>query len=214
MSPLPPEARDGLMRAWLHILKQRHPHLTWIPAPDQVRHDGSDSNGERSSGRADKHPGKHQPQREVTMSDHQPTGERPSNEIDGLRDWAEELLGNWDLSQTRLARPEEREDVAARINAETAFVFHDYINDLDPYGDHPDLPPEAVQISRDYFAADSKEHIAVRFWDLPEATRLALQPKLAAEALNAQRIIGGLVNLGRTGTASAAQDDSRPNGTR
>jgi hypothetical protein len=30
MTSLPREARDGLMRAWLEILKERHPEVTWI----------------------------------------------------------------------------------------------------------------------------------------------------------------------------------------
>jgi hypothetical protein len=34
MSQLPREARDGLMRAWLDILRERHPEMTWIPAQD------------------------------------------------------------------------------------------------------------------------------------------------------------------------------------
>jgi hypothetical protein len=29
---LPREARDGLMRAWLEILRERHPGTTWIAA--------------------------------------------------------------------------------------------------------------------------------------------------------------------------------------
>jgi hypothetical protein len=27
---LPREARDGLMRAWLEILRERHPDVTWV----------------------------------------------------------------------------------------------------------------------------------------------------------------------------------------
>lgn len=30
MTALPREARDGLMRAWLDLLRQRHPGVTWI----------------------------------------------------------------------------------------------------------------------------------------------------------------------------------------
>jgi len=30
MNRLPREARDGLMRAWLDILKERHPEVSWI----------------------------------------------------------------------------------------------------------------------------------------------------------------------------------------
>lgn len=32
MTALPREAREGLMRAWLELLKERHPTVTWIPA--------------------------------------------------------------------------------------------------------------------------------------------------------------------------------------
>jgi len=32
VSTLPREAREGLMRAWLELLKERHPTVTWIPA--------------------------------------------------------------------------------------------------------------------------------------------------------------------------------------
>ncbi len=31
MSGIPREARDGLMRAWIAVLQQRHPEVTWIP---------------------------------------------------------------------------------------------------------------------------------------------------------------------------------------
>jgi hypothetical protein len=34
MSRLPREARDGLMRAWLEILRERHPGATWVPITD------------------------------------------------------------------------------------------------------------------------------------------------------------------------------------
>jgi hypothetical protein len=30
MSRIPREARDGLMRAWLAILQEKHPQFTWI----------------------------------------------------------------------------------------------------------------------------------------------------------------------------------------
>jgi hypothetical protein len=35
MNCLPREARDGLMRAWLEILRQRHPGVTWITANEE-----------------------------------------------------------------------------------------------------------------------------------------------------------------------------------
>jgi hypothetical protein len=31
VTALPREARDGLMRAWLKVLSDRHPHITWLP---------------------------------------------------------------------------------------------------------------------------------------------------------------------------------------
>jgi hypothetical protein len=35
MTPINREARDGIMRAWLEILRERHPDVTWIPTPDE-----------------------------------------------------------------------------------------------------------------------------------------------------------------------------------
>jgi hypothetical protein len=40
VSRLPREARDGLMRAWLEILRERHPGICWVPA-EQERHDAA-----------------------------------------------------------------------------------------------------------------------------------------------------------------------------
>jgi hypothetical protein len=31
MSTLPREAREGLLRAWLKVLSDRHPNVTWVP---------------------------------------------------------------------------------------------------------------------------------------------------------------------------------------
>jgi hypothetical protein len=31
MTGIPHEAREGLLRAWIGILRDRHPDLTWIP---------------------------------------------------------------------------------------------------------------------------------------------------------------------------------------
>jgi hypothetical protein len=31
VSRLPREAREGLMRAWLEILRERHPGVSWVP---------------------------------------------------------------------------------------------------------------------------------------------------------------------------------------
>jgi hypothetical protein len=34
MATIPREARDGIMRAWLEILRERHPGITWLPLED------------------------------------------------------------------------------------------------------------------------------------------------------------------------------------
>ena len=31
VNTLPRDARDGLMRAWLKVLSDRHPNVTWVP---------------------------------------------------------------------------------------------------------------------------------------------------------------------------------------
>lgn len=31
MNQLPREARDGIMRAWISILQEKHPGTTWVP---------------------------------------------------------------------------------------------------------------------------------------------------------------------------------------
>ena len=40
MNRLPREAHDGLMRAWLAILRERHPNVTWVPAEQAVKETG------------------------------------------------------------------------------------------------------------------------------------------------------------------------------
>jgi hypothetical protein len=44
-STLPAEAREGLMRAWLGILKERHPDVVWVA--------GRAANDEIAAGRTD-----------------------------------------------------------------------------------------------------------------------------------------------------------------
>jgi hypothetical protein len=34
MPRIPREAREGLMRAWLEILRERHPQVTWVAVPE------------------------------------------------------------------------------------------------------------------------------------------------------------------------------------
>jgi hypothetical protein len=36
---LPGEAREGLMRAWIEILKERHPDVTWVTRGDAPAED-------------------------------------------------------------------------------------------------------------------------------------------------------------------------------
>jgi hypothetical protein len=36
MAAIPQEARDGLMRAWLEILREHHPGTSWIPAGESA----------------------------------------------------------------------------------------------------------------------------------------------------------------------------------
>jgi hypothetical protein len=76
----------------------------------------------------------------------------------------------------RCALPGEREEVARRINPETANVFFIYGEVLDPYGDGG-LPEEASCVGRMFFAADPGDGVAVSFYDLPEVTREALDGK-------------------------------------
>lgn len=40
MSRIPREARDGMMRAWLEILRERHPGVSWVPV-EQERHEAA-----------------------------------------------------------------------------------------------------------------------------------------------------------------------------
>jgi DNA-binding transcriptional LysR family regulator len=36
---LPPAARDGLMRAWLAVLRERHPEVVWVPRTSDGQQD-------------------------------------------------------------------------------------------------------------------------------------------------------------------------------
>ena len=39
MRPIPAEAREGLQRAWLAILSERHPSVTWVPDSQKGEHE-------------------------------------------------------------------------------------------------------------------------------------------------------------------------------
>jgi len=48
VSRIPREARDGLMRAWLEILREQQPDVTWLPLEDASPMD--DENTDSASG--------------------------------------------------------------------------------------------------------------------------------------------------------------------
>jgi hypothetical protein len=43
VSRIPREARDGLMRAWLEILREQHPDVSWLPLEDATPIDDEDT---------------------------------------------------------------------------------------------------------------------------------------------------------------------------
>ena len=67
-----------------------------------------------------------------------------------------------------------------QIDPATAEVDWTYAQTLDPYGVHPDLPEEAQQVGRSYFARNPGSDIWVSFGDLPEVTLNALRHKRKA----------------------------------
>jgi hypothetical protein len=79
----------------------------------------------------------------------------------------------------RYAEPAERTAVGARIDPATAEVWFDYASTLDPYCEL-DLEPELRDVGRQWFTRDPIEQIAVSFYDLPPATREALEGKRRA----------------------------------
>ena len=70
-----------------------------------------------------------------------------------------------------------RKEAARQIDPETAEVTWRYVQTMDPYGVHPDLPEEWEQIGRGYFARSPRSDVWVSFYDLPKATREALWKK-------------------------------------
>jgi hypothetical protein len=70
-----------------------------------------------------------------------------------------------------------RKEAGLKIDPETAEVTWQYAQILDPYGVHPDLPPECDQVGRAYFARSPGSDVWVEFGDLPDATRDALWRK-------------------------------------
>jgi hypothetical protein len=71
-----------------------------------------------------------------------------------------------------------RKEAGRKIDPETAIVFWEHGQILDPYGIYPDLPEECDQIGRVYFARSPDSDIWVCFYDLPSDTAKALWKKL------------------------------------
>jgi hypothetical protein len=49
MSRIPHEARDGLMRAWLEILREQHPDVSWLPLEDGLPIDDENTDSAAAS---------------------------------------------------------------------------------------------------------------------------------------------------------------------
>jgi hypothetical protein len=77
----------------------------------------------------------------------------------------------------RYARPDEREEVARRINPDTAETFGRYGDVSNPYGDYDGDGNGFFQYGKLAYAVDPEERIAVEVDDLPEATRRALDAR-------------------------------------
>ena len=67
-----------------------------------------------------------------------------------------------------------RKEAGLKIDPATAEVDWHYAYTVDPYGIGPELPEEARQVGREYFARSPGSDVWVEFGDLPEATRDAL----------------------------------------
>jgi len=76
-----------------------------------------------------------------------------------------------------------RKEAGRKIDPDTAEVDWDYAFDEDPYGMYSELPEEARQVGRHYFARSPGSDIWVEFGDLPTATRDALWKKHKARLM-------------------------------
>jgi hypothetical protein len=70
-----------------------------------------------------------------------------------------------------------RKAAGERIDPDTADVWFEYEEVINPYGDPPPVPPEYSCRGRVFFAADPVEDIPVCFYDLPKQTQERLEPK-------------------------------------
>jgi hypothetical protein len=76
-----------------------------------------------------------------------------------------------------------RKEAGLKIDPETAEVYWRYKYIVDPYGIYPDLTDEERCAGRVYFARSPDSDVWVAFYDLPEATRDALEQKLGMDGV-------------------------------
>jgi hypothetical protein len=74
-----------------------------------------------------------------------------------------------------------RKAVGRHIDPETAEVYWGYAQIFDPYGDGFDIPEEAQQVGREYFARSPGTNVWISFGDLPRGTTDRLWKKHSAK---------------------------------
>jgi hypothetical protein len=110
-------------------------------------------------------------------------------------------------SETKRRRREQwlavRREAALQIDAETAEVFWEHGQVLDPYGLY-DLTDEEFCIGRNYFARSPGSNVWVWFGDLPDVVSDRLWERLRAGDLNYDDLdwLVGESDTGRGGVAS------------
>lgn len=77
----------------------------------------------------------------------------------------------------------ERREAAKRLDPETATVFFDWGNVIDPYDVCDDLSPEEKCVGRRYFARSPEEGV-VSIYDLRDETRKRLNERLKTGAFD------------------------------
>jgi hypothetical protein len=84
-----------------------------------------------------------------------------------------EKMPEFDIEQWLASRKE----AGLKIDPETAEVYWEYGQVMNPYGVHSGLPEECWQVGRQYFARSPGSDIWVHFRDLPDETREVLWEK-------------------------------------
>jgi hypothetical protein len=69
MNSIPRQARDGLTRAWIEILQERHPTVAWIVTDPTVEHDAyqQDSHATTPRGEPKHRANRHSGSRPITL---------------------------------------------------------------------------------------------------------------------------------------------------